>query len=56
MGFSLYSARRGFIDRLKNQGLDIKTIQALTGHKSVSSLVRYMEVSPECLKNAINNF
>ncbi len=45
MGFSLYSARRGFVTRLKEQGLDIKAIQALTGHKSVSSLVRYIEVS-----------
>jgi integrase/recombinase XerD len=55
-GFSLYSARRGFITRLNEQGCDIKLIQRLTGHRSVSSLVRYIEVSPAQLKNAIDNF
>jgi integrase/recombinase XerD len=56
MGFSLYSARRGFITRLNEQGLDIKTIQSLTGHKSLSSLIRYIEVSDEQRRNAIANF
>ena len=55
-GFSLYSARRGFITRLNEQGCDIKLIQRLTGHRSVSSLVRYIEVSEAQLKNAIDNF
>ena len=39
-GFSLYSARRGFITRLSEQGYDIKLIQRLTGHRSLSSVVR----------------
>jgi integrase/recombinase XerD len=55
-GFSLYSARRGFITRLNEQGCDIKLIQRATGHKSVSSLMRYIEVSESQLKNAIDNF
>jgi len=55
-GFSLYSARRGFITRLNEQGCDVKLIQRLTGHKSVSSLMRYVEVSASQLKNAIDNF
>jgi integrase/recombinase XerD len=55
-GFSLYSARRGFITRLNDQGYDIKLIQSLTGHKSISSLMRYVEVSPVQMKNAIDNF
>lgn len=55
-GFSLYSARRGFITRLNEQGCDIKLIQRATGHKSLSSLVRYIEVSDAQLKNAIDNF
>jgi integrase/recombinase XerD len=55
-GFSLYSARRGFITRLNEQGYDIKVIQKLTGHKSINSLIRYVDVSDEQLKNAINNF
>jgi integrase/recombinase XerD len=55
-GFSLYSARRGFITRLNEQGCDIKLIQRLTGHRSLSSLVRYIDISPAQLKNAIDNF
>jgi len=55
-GFSPYSARRGFITRLNEQGYDAKLIQTLTGHKSISSLMRYIEVSPSQLKNAIDNF
>jgi len=55
-GFSLYSARRGFITRLNEQGCDVKLIQRLTGHKSLSSLVRYIDISDAQLKNAIDNF
>lgn len=55
-GFSLYSARRGFITRLNELGYDVKLIQRLTGHKSLSSLVRYIEVSASQMKNAIDNF
>jgi integrase/recombinase XerD len=55
-GFCLYSARRGFVTRLNEQGLDIKTIQSLTGHKSLSSLILYIDVSDERRRNAIANF
>ncbi|MEG3955247.1 tyrosine-type recombinase/integrase [Microcoleus sp. herbarium2] len=55
-GFSLYSARRGFITHLSEKGLSIKTIQSLTGHKSLSSLVQYIEVSEEQRRNAIAIF
>lgn len=56
MGFSPYSARRGFITHLSEKGLSIKTIQSLTGHKSLTSLVQYIEVSEEQRRNAIANF
>jgi integrase/recombinase XerD len=55
-GFSLYSFRRGFITHLYQKGFGIKTIQALTGHKSISSLVKYIDVTESQLKNAISNF
>ncbi|WP_445173781.1 tyrosine-type recombinase/integrase [Microcoleus sp.] len=55
-GFSLYSARRGFITHLNEQGRNIKTIQSLTGHKSLSSLIQYIDVSDEQRRNAIANF
>jgi len=55
-GFSLYSARRGFITHLSEKGISIKTIQSLTGHKSLSSLIQYIDVSDEQRRNAIANF
>ncbi|MEG4066250.1 tyrosine-type recombinase/integrase [Microcoleus sp. Pol11C2] len=55
-GYSLYSPRRGFITHLSRQGYDIKIIQKLTGHASLSSLIRYIDVSDEQLKSAIENF
>jgi len=55
-GFSLYSARRGFITRLNDLGYDIKVIQKLTGHRSISSLIRYIDVTEEQMKSAIANF
>jgi len=55
-GFSLYSARRGFITRLNEQGYDIKVIQRLTGHRNINSLIRYIDVTDEQLRNAIARF
>ncbi|NQE37529.1 tyrosine-type recombinase/integrase [Microcoleus asticus] len=55
-GFSLYSARRGFITHLNEQGCSLKVIQKATGHRSISSLMRYVEVSDLQVKNAIDNF
>ncbi len=55
-GFSLYSARRGFITRLNEQGYDMKVIQKITGHRSLTSLIRYIDVSEQQLRTAIENF
>jgi integrase/recombinase XerD len=55
-GYSLYSMRRGFITQLVRRGCDIKVIQRLTGHSSITSLMRYVEVSDEQVRNAIENF
>jgi len=55
-GFSLYSPRREFITHLNNMGYDIKVIQKLSGHRSISSLIRYIDVTEDQLKNAIANF
>ncbi len=54
-GFSLYSARRGFITRLNEQGYDMKVIQKITGHRSLTSLIRYIDVSEQQLRTAIEN-
>jgi integrase/recombinase XerD len=55
-GYSLYSARRGFVTQLVQMGCDIKVIQRLTGHSSISSLMRYVEVTPQQIAAAISNF
>lgn len=55
LGLSPYSTRRGFITQLDRQGTSLKVIQSLTGHKSISSLVRYIDVSDEQKINAISS-
>ena len=53
-GYSLHSPRRGFITRLHTKGMGIKVIQSLTGHQSLAVLSRYIEVSDEMRREAIN--
>jgi integrase/recombinase XerD len=44
-GYSLYSLRRGALTTLRERGYDLRAIQTFSGHKSLSSLFRYLEVS-----------
>lgn len=53
-GISTHSTRRTFITRLSENGVDLRTIQALTGHSTLGSLQRYIEESPERKNKAIN--
>lgn len=52
-GISSHSFRRTLITRLHEKGHDIRLIQEVTGHQDLESLQRYVEVSPERVKNAI---
>lgn len=52
-GFSTHSTRRGFITDLYAKFKDVKLIQALTGHKSLAVVSRYIEVSEEQRRQAI---
>lgn len=52
-GYSTHSTRRTFITRLWESGVDLHTIQLLTGHSDTKSLVRYIEADPERIKKAI---
>jgi integrase/recombinase XerD len=45
-GYTTYSTRRGSITHLSRQGLSARVLQVITGHKSLSSLQRYIDVSP----------
>ncbi len=42
-GFSCHSTRRWFITQLVQNGIDIKTIQGITGHKNIAVLLGYVE-------------
>jgi integrase/recombinase XerD len=53
LGYSTHSTRRGFITALDRAGISIRTIQKLTGHASIASVQRYIEVSDEQLINAV---
>lgn len=52
-GICTHSTRRTFITRLWEQGVDLHTIQLLTGHHDTKSLVRYIEADPERIKKAL---
>ena len=52
-GISTHSTRRTFITKLANSGVGIRTIQKLTGHQDVKTLMKYIEVTPDQEKNAI---
>jgi len=44
-GYSTYSTRRGSLTALSRAGMSARQIQQLSGHRSLSSLQRYLEVS-----------
>ncbi len=52
-GISSHSFRRTLITRLDEAGVSIRTIQAVTGHRSISSVQRYIDVNPERMRKAI---
>ena len=52
-GISTHTTRRSFITHLHEKGVDIKTIQQITGHSDLKSLQRYVEVSPQRVVQAI---
>lgn len=53
-GYTPYSARRGALTLLVKSGVHLRHIQAISGHASLSSLQRYLEVSPEEIKAGID--
>lgn len=53
-GYSTYSTRRGAITELARAGLSAPHIQAISGHRSLASLQRYIETDPEQVRRGIN--
>ena len=52
-GYCTHSTRRTFITRLYERGVDLKTIQAITGHHDLKALIRYIEHDPARSERAI---
>jgi len=52
-GICTHSTRRTFITQLYEQGIDLHTIQKLTGHQDLKSLIRYIEFDPDRAVKAI---
>ncbi len=52
-GFSTHSTRRTFITRLWEAGVDLHTIQLLTGHKDIKTLIRYIDAHPDRITKAL---
>ncbi len=50
---SSHSGRRGFITNLANKGVQIRVLQALAGHSSVSVTARYIDVNQDKLRLAV---
>lgn len=46
-GYTTYSTRRGSLTELARMGVSMRQIQRFSGHASLDSLQRYLEVSPE---------
>ena len=53
-GFSCHSTRRWFITQLVQNGIDIKTIQSITGHKNIAVLLGYVEENLGLKQRAIS--
>lgn len=52
-GFSCHSTRRWFITQLIRNGIDIKTVQQITGHKDLKVLIGYVEADEKINQRAI---
>jgi integrase/recombinase XerD len=53
LGYSTHSTRRGLINRMHDAGMSLKVIQSITGHKSLSVLSGYIDVSDSQRRHAI---
>ena len=52
-GASSHSGRRGYITTLANHSVGIKTIMELAGHRQMSTTQRYISVTPEQKRRAV---
>ena len=54
--FTLHDLRRVYLNRLRENGVSLETAMALTGHRSVATVMKYYrEVSQEDLASAVQS-
>ena len=51
---SSHSGRRGFITNLANKGVQVRLLQELAGHSSLSVTQKYIQTTPQLLHKAIS--
>jgi len=54
LGYSTHSTRRGSITEMAKAGLAVPVIKSLTGHKSLASLGRYIDVTEHQRSHALS--
>jgi site-specific recombinase XerD len=52
--FHFHDLRHTFASRLVMAGVDLRTVQELMGHKTISMTLRYSHLSPDHKKSATN--
>jgi integrase/recombinase XerD len=52
-GASSHSGRRTFITSLASQGVSVRVLAALAGHKSIQTTQRYIDCNDNMLRNAV---
>ena len=54
INFRFHDLRHTFCSQLVMAGIDIKTVQELVGHKSITMTLRYSHLSPDHKKRALD--
>jgi integrase/recombinase XerD len=52
-GASSHSGRRTFITSLATQGVSVRVLAALAGHRSIQTTQRYIDINDSMLRNAV---
>lgn len=54
IGVSTHSFRRTALTRMHNAGVPLRVIQEISGHSSLETLQRYLEVTDQQIVDAVN--